>query len=134
MSAVVADTHAAVWLLFSPQKLSADAFAALNGAVEADESIYVASISLVEVAYLAEKGRLSNEVLERLVGELLRPDGALTIVPLDIPVALAMQTIPRVDVPEMPDRVIAATASYLGLPLVTRDLRIQSTAAVSTIW
>jgi PIN domain nuclease of toxin-antitoxin system len=45
MSAVVADTHAAVWLLFSPDKLSVDALAALNSAVEAGDSIYLASIS-----------------------------------------------------------------------------------------
>ena len=36
-------------------------------------------------------------------------------------------------VPEMPDWIIAATALALGLPLVTRDLRIRSTS-VPTIW
>ena len=133
MSAVVVDTHAVVWLLFSPQRLSPDALAALRGAIDAGESIYVASISLVEVAYLAEKGRLSREVFERLVGELLRPDSGLMVVPLDLSIALALENIPRSDVPEMPDRVIAATAFYLGLPLVTRDLRIRA-AAVATIW
>jgi predicted nucleic acid-binding protein len=36
-------------------------------------------------------------------------------------------------VPEMPDRIIAATALYLGVPLVTQDLRIPATS-LSTIW
>jgi PIN domain nuclease of toxin-antitoxin system len=133
MSAVVADTHAVVWLLFSPHRLSPDAMAALQGAIDSGDPIYVASISLIEVAYLVEKGRLPREVFDRLVGELLQPGSGLTIVPLDMPTALAVESIPRSDVPEMPDRVIAATAAYLGVPLVTRDLRIRS-AAISTIW
>lgn len=33
----------------------------------------------------------------------------------------------------LPDRVIAATALQLGLPLVTRDRRLQS-AGIQTIW
>jgi len=34
---------------------------------------------------------------------------------------------------DMPDRMIAATAARLGLPLVTRDRQIQS-AGIATIW
>jgi predicted nucleic acid-binding protein len=34
----------------------------------------------------------------------------------------------------MPDRIIAATAFYLGIPLVTRDLRIQALTNIQTIW
>jgi predicted nucleic acid-binding protein len=33
----------------------------------------------------------------------------------------------------MPDRIIAATALNLGLPLVTRDRRLQA-AGIQTIW
>ncbi len=33
----------------------------------------------------------------------------------------------------MPDRIIAATALHLGLPLVTRDHRIRA-SSVTTIW
>ncbi len=33
----------------------------------------------------------------------------------------------------MPDRIIAATALHLGLPLVTRDRRLQA-AIIQTIW
>jgi predicted nucleic acid-binding protein len=33
----------------------------------------------------------------------------------------------------MPDRIIAATAFHLGLPLVTRDAQIRS-ANITTIW
>ncbi len=133
MSAVVADTHVAIWLLFDPERLSVSALNALQDAIEAREPIYVASISVVEVAYLTEKGRLPRDVFDRLVGELLRPDSGLVVAPLDLAVAVALDSIPRSDVPDMPDRVIAATAAHLGLPLVTRDLRLRFSELV-TIW
>ena len=133
MSAVVADTHSAVWMLFSPERLSADARSALKGAMEASEPIYLASVSVVEVVYLVERGRLQESVFDRLINVLLRPDSGLTIVPLDLAVSQAVRRVSRAEVPELPDRIIAATALYLGLPLVTRDLRLRA-AGVPTIW
>jgi predicted nucleic acid-binding protein len=41
--------------------------------------------------------------------------------------------IPRNVVADMPDRIIAATALHLGLPLITRDRHLQS-AGIQTIW
>lgn len=133
MSAVVADTHTVVWMLFAPQNLSSNALAALQGAVQAGEPIYVAAISLVEITYLVEKGRLSQSVLLRMINEFSQSNSGLVMVPLDFAVAQTVQQISRTDVPEMPDRIIAATAHYLGLPLVTRDHKIRS-ASLTTIW
>jgi len=45
-----------------------------------------------------------------------------------------MQKIPRETVPKMCDRIIAATALYLGLPLVTKDHRIRNLDVIQTIW
>ena len=45
----------------------------------------------------------------------------------------AIAQIPLETVPEMPDRIIAATALYLNIPLVTKDSKIQA-ANVQTIW
>ena len=53
--------------------------------------------------------------------------------PLDFDVAIALQQIPSIAVPDMPDRINAATALHLNLPLVTRDRKIQA-ASISTIW
>jgi predicted nucleic acid-binding protein len=44
-----------------------------------------------------------------------------------------LERIPRDAVPDLPDRVISATALALGLPLVTRDARIRE-AGIETIW
>ena len=44
-----------------------------------------------------------------------------------------MGNIPREDIPDMPDRIIAATALHLGVPLISRDSKIKL-SKVKTIW
>jgi PIN domain nuclease of toxin-antitoxin system len=44
-----------------------------------------------------------------------------------------MQVIPREDVPDMPDRIIAATGLRLGVPIISRDRNIRA-ANLETIW
>jgi PIN domain nuclease of toxin-antitoxin system len=134
MSALVADTHAVIWYLLKAAKLSVEALAALDTATQEGEPIYLASISLVEVIYLTEKGKLPQVALERLNAALTEPEAGFVLVPLDGSIIQAVQQIPGDVVPEMPDRIIAATAFYLNLPLVTRDLRIQMLDVISTVW
>jgi PIN domain nuclease of toxin-antitoxin system len=45
----------------------------------------------------------------------------------------AMLEVPRVDIPDMPDRIVAATAIYFGGPAISRDGRIR-TSSVQTVW
>lgn len=132
MSAVVADTHVVIWYLLHHPKLSAVAEQALDRAVAA-ASIYVASVSLVEVTFLVERGRLPETAYERLNQELVSAEGAFEIAPLDLIVAQHTRRIPRATVPELPDRIIAATALALNLPLVTRDLNLRA-LTLPTIW
>lgn len=88
---------------------------------------------MVEVLYLVEKSKLPSVALERLKSILADSDSGFVIVPLDFDVAQAMTEIPRDIVPDMPDRIIAATARHLGLPLVTCDTKIQA-ADIETVW
>jgi PIN domain nuclease of toxin-antitoxin system len=122
MSTVVADTHVIVWYLASPEKLSPAALAALDAADASGEPIYIASISAVEIVYLIEKERLPEIVFTRLLEELARPDSSLSLVPLDLALTQTIRQIPRADVPEMSDRIIAGTALHLGVPLVTKTM------------
>lgn len=127
MSAVVADTHVIVWYLTSPEKLSPAAIAALDAADESGEPIYIASISLIEIVYLIEKGRLPEIVFARLLEELARPDSSLSLVPLDLELVQTLRHIAREEEPEMPDRIIAGTAMHLGVPLIPKDHVIRGT-------
>lgn len=131
--AVVLDTHAAVWYLLESRSLSPKALHAIEVALQSGEPLFLSSISLVEVVYLVEKGRLPMAALERLMAALENPVVGLRVAPLDIDVTKFVQQIPRDTVPDMPDRIIAATALRLGLPLVTRDQRIRATG-IEIIW
>ena len=134
MADIVADTHAIIWYLQQSKRLSGDAYAAFDRTASSGGCIYIASISIVEIHYLVEGGKLPEEALVRLDSALDRIDGArVAVVPLDLHVAHTLKQIPRDTVPEMPDRIIAATALYLGLPLVTRDRKIRE-SNVETIW
>ncbi len=133
MDGLVADTHAVLWYLAGSPRLSHTAHCALDEALANGHRIYVSAISVVEVLYLWEKGRIPHEALDLLNGALSAPVAGLAVVPLDATVAAAVGRIPRTEVPEMPDRIIAATALHLSLPLVTRDLRIRATS-LTTIW
>ena len=73
MAAVVADTHAAVWYLLNAKSLSSNAQRAMDEAVALGDPVYVSSISLVEVVYLVEKGKLPAVVLDRLTSAFLNP-------------------------------------------------------------
>lgn len=95
--------------------------------------MFISAISLVETIYLVERGRLPLEALRRLESGARSTASGLLIQPVDEGVAEAVYKIPRDSVSDMPDRIIAATALHLGLPLVTRDRRLQ-VSGIKTIW
>jgi PIN domain nuclease of toxin-antitoxin system len=130
---VVLDTHAVLWYLENSKELSLRACETIEGAIRQALDVFVSAISVVETIYLAERQRVSVNALHRLQSALQEPSSGLRIAPVDGDVANALVHIPRVAVPDMPDRIIAATALHLGLPLITRDHRIQSTG-IKTIW
>ncbi len=131
--AAVLDTHAAIWYLFNRKRLSQDALRFIRRALDSGKPIYISAISLVETIYLIERGRIPLEAIQRLETALKDPASGLRVAPVDENVAEAVYRVPRDVVPDMPDRIIAATALHLGLPLITRDQQIQS-AGLNTIW
>ncbi len=129
----VLDTHAAIWYLLDSKNLTPRVFTLIDGAAASGTPAYISAVSLVEVVYLVERARIAADAFDRFVSELGKDNPAFRVVPLDFHVASALRGIPRNVVPDMPDRIIAATALHLGLPLVTRDRRLQA-AGIQTIW
>jgi PIN domain nuclease of toxin-antitoxin system len=68
-----------------------------------------------------------------LKSALSDPNHLLKEAPFTIEIVDAMRQVPRLAVPDMPDRIVAATALYFGVPVISRDRRIQS-AAIQTVW
>lgn len=132
MSAVL-DTHTVLWYLENSKELSTIARATIEEAIRDARDIRVSAISIIETVYLVERRRLPQTALERLRSALGDPNSGLLIAPVNAGVADAIPNIPRHVVPDMPDRIIAATALHFNLPLVTRDRRLQA-AGLKTIW
>jgi PIN domain nuclease of toxin-antitoxin system len=113
--------------------MSPAALKAIHNTISSGKRLYVSAISLVEAIYLVERGRIPLSALLELENELKRFESSMRVAAVDAEVAEAVYKIPRQTVPDMPDRIIAATALSLDLTLVTRDARIQS-IGIKTIW
>jgi PIN domain nuclease of toxin-antitoxin system len=133
VTGAIADTHAIIWYLLDSPRLSASALAQFETCRANGIRVGVASISIVEIVYLVDKGRSPIETLPLLEKSVEQQPSSLEVVPLTHSIALAVQQVPREQVPDLPDRVIAATALHLGLPLISRDHKIRL-SDVKTIW
>jgi PIN domain nuclease of toxin-antitoxin system len=129
----VADTHAALWYLLKNPRLSATARRFMDDAAEAGKDILVSPISLADIIYLVEKNRLPASACEDLKNALGDPDYGIEESPFNGEIVEAMLKVSRADVPDMPDRIVAATGMYFGVPVISRDGRIRS-SSVKTIW
>ena len=107
----VADTHTAIWYLFDDKRLSGTVGEFIDQAAVAGERLY------------RFKGCLCATDPEHVFKECH----------LTVDVVEAMRRVARSDVPDMPDRIVAATAVYLNVPVISRDGRIRA-SSVQTIW
>lgn len=134
MAGLAIDTHTAIWYFANSPEISASATAAIDNAAANGEMIILSAISIVEIIYLIDKGKLSQQNLNRLVQYLKLPNSSFQTQDLTEDIAQTLAQIPRSIVPDMPDRIIAATALHLNLPLVTKDHKIQALQNINTIW
>lgn len=128
---LILDTHILIWWLTDPGRLSRAAVAALRASAG---RWGLSAVSLVEMTYLTERGRIRADVLPRTLAELDASPTALHLLAVDRRVADALPAIPRPPVADMPDRIIAATAVAHGLPLVTADRKIQAVSGLTVVW
>jgi len=116
MPGIVVDTHTIVWYLQDDPRLSTKAANALDGGTAAGDVIYVPSICLVELSCLIEKRRLPAIVREQLIQTLDDSTSPCSLVPLDRIVADALELVKRSEVPDLPDRIVAARAVAMRAP------------------
>jgi PIN domain nuclease of toxin-antitoxin system len=133
MIAGVADTHTGLWYLYDDARLSVAAGGFIDQAAAAGSQIVVSSISLAEIIYLIEKNRLPANAYTDLKAALDDPDHVFKEAPFTVEIVDAMRQVPRAHVSDMPDRIVAATAVYFHVPVISRDRRIRA-SNVQTIW
>ena len=133
MIAAVADTHTALWYLFDDDRLSVRAGDFIDNAAAEGRQIVVSSISMAEIVYLIEKGRLAANAYGDLKAALDDPDHVFKEAQFTVEIVDAMRQISRAEVPDMPDRIVAATGAYFAVPVISRDGKIRS-SSVQTVW
>ena len=129
----VADTHGFLWYCYDDRRLSSTVRSFIQAQRRSGNEVGVSSITLVEILYLSEKGRIPSDAFNDVMNFLERSDASFVEITFNRAVARSMEKIHRNDVPDMPDRIIAATALHLGVPLISRDGRIRA-SNVETVW
>lgn len=125
---IVADTHALIWWILSPDQLSRAAREAFDKRV-----IGVTATSCYEAARLIVRKRIEidEDPYEWLENLFVLP--RVAFLPLTLDVAAAAAKLPD-SVADPADRLIVATALLQGVPLVTKDRKIIDSGLVTTIW
>jgi PIN domain nuclease of toxin-antitoxin system len=128
---IVLDTHAWLWWVAEPGRLSPAARRAIDDA----DAIGVCTMSAWEVAMLVQRGRIS---LDREVATWVRQALArerIEVLPPSADVAVAAGLLDRERFPGDPvDRLIYATARANRAALVTRDERIRGFDDRVVVW
>jgi PIN domain nuclease of toxin-antitoxin system len=133
MIAGVVDTHTALWYLFDDGRLSVAAADFIDKSASAGNQVVVSAISMAEIVYLIEKNRLPANAYADLKAALDDPDHVFKEAPFTVEIVDAMSQVPRADVPDMPDRIVAATAVYFRVPVISRDGKIRA-SNVQAVW
>lgn len=128
MAGLVLDTHAWLWLLASPERLSKPARRAIERAGE----VGVAVVSAFELAENVERGRLRLARPLREWVHLALSDPRLTVLALTPNIAIDAAQLRFAGDPF--DRIIYATARAEGYRLVTRDERMHAFDPELAVW
>jgi len=126
----VTDAHPLIWHLLHSKRLSAKAAAIFSAADAGQDVIYVPTIVLGELMYIAESAQIRLKFTE-VLKQIKSGDNYVTV-PLDLPtIEAAAEISARL---EMHDRLIVATAKVLNISLITRDEAITVAGLVPVVW
>jgi PIN domain nuclease of toxin-antitoxin system len=128
---IVLDTHAFVWMVDDPERLSSVA----REAIGADAEPALSTASIQEIAYLQARGRLAmDRPLERWIGDALNVHRVRALAPT-VPIALRAGLLDPDGFHGDPiDRLIYATAVEHDARLLTADRRLREADPARAVW
>lgn len=130
---ILLDTHAWVWFISNPEKLSKKAEKSIKKATKENE-ILISSISAWEVALLVSKKRLE---LTMDVSAWISSSEKLSFIrfiPIDNGIAVRSVYLPQPLHNDPADRIIISTSMKYGAPIITMDEKILNFPHVQSIW
>jgi PIN domain nuclease of toxin-antitoxin system len=80
-----------------------------------------------------EKNRLPLSAFEELTQALSDPEHVFGEEGFTAAIVQSMRRVSRSEAANVPDRIVAATAVYLEVPVISRDRRIRA-AGLKTVW
>lgn len=132
LTPLLLDTHAWVWWITQPEKLSRKQRTAIERTCRAArEPLLVSIISCWEVALLAQRGRLRFSIPVDAWLEQATSLPGVELVPLSLATVSIAVRLGRLRDPA--DQLVVATALERGARLVTSDARIADSEAVAVI-
>ena len=133
MIQAIADTHTIIWYLFADSRLSLTARNTIEQIAKNGNRVGISSITLAEIVYLKEKNRIPENTLKLLLNTIDKQDTVLKEIPLEKNIVITLAKIERTQIPDLPDRIIAATALYFKVPVISRDSKIKL-SNIASVW
>ena len=128
MADYVTDTQALVKFMMGKKVINDKAHQAFLSADKGECTIIIPAVALMEVLYLFEKNRIEVGLLH--TEDLLKSQN-YQFEPLSLEILKTASEID--DIPELHDRLIAATARYLDIPIITNDPLIRKSQFVKIL-
>lgn len=129
---IVLDTHSLIWYIDCNNMLSAPALAKIEE--QKKNGVYVSSISAWEIYMLVKKGRLKLNIDPQIWLDKCERLSFLNFIPVDNTIARISVNLKDYEHADPADRIIIATAMFLGAPLVTKDEKIKHFKGITTVW
>jgi PIN domain nuclease of toxin-antitoxin system len=129
----VTDSHALIWYATArKRKIGPRARRLFERADSGGAAVYVPSVALVEIAEASHRGvvRFGSSFADWCERLLSSPH----FVAVDLGVDVVLKAQELYPIRERGDRLIAATAAVLDMPLMTRDPEIAKSAGVELLW
>lgn len=110
-------------------KIGAGAALILNAVEDSEDEFVISVISLMEIMYLAEKNRIEISLSETL--NLIEASSKYTIANLNSDIIRIAENNYFF---ELHDRLILATAKWLGIKIISSDNQFDTVEGINVIW
>ncbi len=129
MNKYVTDTQALVKFLNGKKVINDTIHSIFENTDNGKAIIVIPSIVLFEIAYLHEKARIPISIadIENILND------SINYIEEKLSIEIIKASFEIDDIPELHDRIIAGTAKYLNIPLLTNDPVILKSKYVETI-